>query len=73
MEGLVTSHAMDKTVVVSVTSFKNHPKYHKQYSYSTKYKAHDEQNTYTTGDKVVIEACRPMSKDKRWRVIKKID
>ena len=72
LEGTVISDAMDKTVVVQVISFKKHPKYHKQYKVSYKYKAHDDKNEYHVGDKVIIEGCRPMSKEKRWRVIKKI-
>ena len=63
---------MDKTVVVSVTSIKTHSKYKKQYKSSKKYKAHDEKNQYREGDLVIIESCRPLSADKRWRVIKKV-
>lgn len=72
LEGEIVSDKMDKTVVVKVTSIKTHPKYKKQYKVSKKYKAHDEKNEYKTGDKVLIEACRPISKDKRWRVLKKV-
>lgn len=72
LEGEVVSTKMDKTVVVRVTIIKTHSKYHKQYKSSKSYKAHDEKNEYKTGDKVVIEACRPLSKDKRWRVVKKV-
>jgi len=72
LEGEVTSDKMDKTVVVLVTSIKTHSKYKKQYKSSKKYKAHDENNEYKIGDIVVIEGCRPISKDKRWRVIKKV-
>lgn len=72
LEGEVVGDKMAKTVVVLVTSIKTHSKYKKQYKSSKKYKAHDEKNEYKIGDKVVIEACRPLSKDKRWRVIKKV-
>lgn len=72
LEGEVVSDKMDKTVTVLVTILKSHSKYSKQYKSSKKYKAHDEKNEYKIGDKVVIEACRPLSKDKRWRVVKKI-
>lgn len=72
LEGQVVSDKMDKTVVVLVTTTKTHAKYTKQYKSSKKYKAHDEKNEYKVGDLVVIEACRPLSRDKRWRVIKKI-
>lgn len=72
LEGEVVSDKMDKTVVVSVISIKTHSKYKKQYKSSKKYKAHDEKNQYKEGDVVVIESCRPLSADKRWRVIKKV-
>ena len=72
LEGMVVSDKMDKTVVVKVDRKVSHPKYFKKYTVSKKYKAHDEKNEYHTGDQVVIIACRPMSKDKRWRVFKKL-
>ncbi len=72
-EGVVVSDKMDKTDVVLVTTVKTHSKYGKKYKSSRKYKAHDEKNEYKTGEKVVIEECRPLSKDKRWRIIKKIN
>ncbi|MFA6466892.1 MAG: 30S ribosomal protein S17 [Patescibacteria group bacterium] len=71
-EGEVVSDKMDKTVSVLVVTIKTHSKYKKQYKSSKKYKSHDENNEYKIGDKVVIEECRPISKDKRWRVIKKV-
>ena len=70
MTGLVVSNKMDKTVVVKVDVRMRHPKYHKSYTKSEKYKAHDNDNTCQIGDKVVIEACRPISKDKQFTVIK---
>ena len=72
LTGIIVSDKMDKTVVVSVTRVKNNAKYEKQYSVSKKFKAHDEKNLYNTGDKVVIEETRPISKDKHWRVVEKI-
>ncbi|MFZ6035763.1 MAG: 30S ribosomal protein S17 [Patescibacteria group bacterium] len=69
--GIVTSDAMDKTVVVSVQSVKEHPKYRKQYKTHKKYKAHDSKNEYHVGDRVMIQEVRPISRDKRWRVINK--
>jgi len=60
---------MMKTVVVRVDSLKLHPKYRKYYRVSEKYKAHDEKSEYKTGDVVMIQEMRPMSKDKRWRVV----
>ena len=68
--GLVVSDKSDKTVVVKVESVKKHPKYHKRYVVSRKYKVHDEKNEYKIGDKVTFVECRPLSRDKRWRVIK---
>ncbi|MCD4760733.1 30S ribosomal protein S17 [bacterium] len=72
LEGEVVGDKMDKTVTVLITTIKTHSKYRKQYKSTKKYKAHDEKNEYHTGDKVVIQACRPISKDKRWRVINKL-
>jgi len=69
LQGIVVSDKMDKTIVVAVTRTKIHPKYLKRYKISKRYKAHDEKNAYKTGDKVSIEECRPISKDKCWRVI----
>ena len=69
--GTVVSDRMTKTVVVKVDSRKRHPKYKKAYTVSKRFKAHDEKGEYHVGDKVVIEAIRPMSKDKKFRVISK--
>jgi len=69
--GVVVSDKNDKTIVVKVESVKKHPKYHKRYTVSKKYKVHDEANSYKIGDKVSFMECRPLSRDKRWRVIKK--
>jgi len=70
--GIVVSDKMDKTVVVRIDSSKRHPKYKKTYKVSKKFKAHDENNEYHVGDKVEIEEVRPMSREKRFKVIKKI-
>ncbi len=69
LKGVVLSDKMDKTVVVGVEVLKEHPKYKKRYKSSTRYKAHDEGNEAKEGDRVVIEETRPMSKDKRWRLV----
>lgn len=69
LEGVVVSDKMDKTVVVSVSRFIKHPLYGKFYKVSKKYKAHDEENKYKTGDKVEIVETRPISKDKRFKVV----
>ncbi|KKQ60387.1 MAG: 30S ribosomal protein S17 [Parcubacteria group bacterium GW2011_GWE2_38_18] len=69
LTGVVTSSAMDKTIVVKVQNAKIHPKYNKRFTTNQKYKVHDEKNQYKVGDKVNFVECRPMSKDKRWRVV----
>ncbi len=71
LKGVVVSDKMDKTVVVSVSRFVKHPLYGKFYKVSKKYKAHDEGNVYKTGDKVEIVETRPISKDKRFKVVTK--
>jgi small subunit ribosomal protein S17 len=68
--GKVVSDKMDKTVVVAVTRTFQHPLYKKTVKKITKFKAHDEENKCQTGDKVQIIESRPLSKDKRWEVIK---
>ncbi len=70
--GVVVSDKMMKTRVVAVASLKKHPKYLKYYKVTTKFKAHDENNEYKMGDKVTIEESRPLSREKRWRIINKI-
>lgn len=70
--GTVVSNKMDKTVVVKVEIRKRHPKYHKSYSLTQKYKAHDPNNEYQVGDRVVIESIKPMSREKKFQVIKKV-
>ena len=71
LSGIVVSDKMDKTVVVSVSRFVKHPKYGKFYKINKKYKAHDEENKYKTGDKVEITETKPISKDKRFKVVYK--
>ena len=67
--GLVVSDKMQKTVVVAIERRVPHPVYGKMMSRTTKLKAHDEQNTAKAGDMVRIMETRPMSKDKRWRLV----
>lgn len=67
--GVVVSNKMDKTVVVAVRTRKRHPLYKKTFEQTVKYKAHDKDNTCGTGDVVRIRETRPLSKDKRWRVV----
>lgn len=71
--GVVTSDKMDKTVVVSIKDKVRHPLYGKIINRTVKYKAHDEENVCGMGDKVLIMETRPMSKDKRWRVVEIIE
>ncbi len=66
--GLVVSDKMDKTVVVAVENLVMHPIYHKYIKKTSKFHAHDENNECKTGDRVVIEESRPLSKLKRWKV-----
>lgn len=67
--GIVTSDKMDKTVVVEVQSIETHPLYKKQLKRTKKFKAHDEDNACGIGDRVRIMETRPLSRDKRWRVV----
>jgi small subunit ribosomal protein S17 len=72
LKGIVVSDKMTKTVVVRIDRLKKNPLYKKYYKVSTRYKAHDENGEYHTGDNVVIRETRPLSKDKRWIVVSKI-
>ena len=68
-EGIVVGDKMDKTIVVRIDRVKTHPKYKKRYAVSKTYKVHDEKNQFRINDKVVFIECRPLSRDKRWRVL----
>ena len=72
-QGRVVSDAMDKTVVFSVERQFAHPLYRKLVTRRKKYHAHDERNEFRAGDLVVIEETRPLSKRKRWRVVKLVE
>jgi len=72
LKGIVVSDKMQKTVVVKVERIKKHPKLKRRYKVHKKYKVHDEKEICKVGNKVLIEECRPISKEKRWRVIGKI-
>lgn len=72
LKGTVVSNKMEKTVVVRVERIKEHPKYKRRYKVYKKYKAHDEKREFKIGDQVVIEESRPISKEKKWRVIRKV-
>ncbi len=69
MEGLVTSDKMEKTVVVEIVHRVVHPVYKKYVKRTVRYKAHDAENQCRVGDRVRIQECRPLSKDKRWKVM----
>ncbi len=71
--GMVVSDKMDKTVVVAVEVKYKHPLYKKTVRITNKYKAHDENNACGIGDKVEIVETRPLSKDKRWRVVEIVE
>ena len=68
-KGRVVSDKMQKTLVVAVERLVRHPKYKKYYRVTTKFKVHDENNTFHIGDTVRFIETRPLSKDKRWRII----
>ena len=72
MTGIVESDKMNKTVKVRVELTRVHAKYHKRYRIHRTYFAHDQNQEFKIGDKVEIEESRPMSKNKRWTVTKKI-
>lgn len=67
--GVVTSTKMQKTIVVTIETYKTHPKYKKRYKSSTKFYAHDENSAAQLGDTVTIQETRPMSRLKRWSLI----
>lgn len=69
LQGSVVSNKMNKSITVLVERRELHPLYKKYISRSTKFHAHDEDNTCNIGDTVVIESCRPLSKLKSWRLL----
>ena len=71
--GVVVSDKMDKTIVVAIKTKVRHPLYGKMVNRTRKFKAHDEQNECGVGDTVKIMETRPLSKDKRWRVIEIVE
>ena len=68
-EGIVVSDKMDRTIVVAIETMTLHPIYKKRVKKTMKFKAHDENNVAQTGDKVRIMETRPLSRDKRWRLV----
>ncbi|MDD4169169.1 MAG: 30S ribosomal protein S17 [Desulfotomaculaceae bacterium] len=73
LTGRVVSDKMEKTVVVAVETLVRHPMYQRIIRQTRKYKAHDEENNCRVGDKVKVMETRPLSKEKRWRVIEILD
>lgn len=71
-QGKVVSDKMDKTVVVEVETLRRHPRYKKVVRYRKRFKAHDGENAAKEGDKVKIMETRPLSREKRWKVIEVI-
>ena len=72
-EGLVVSNAMEKTAVVQVTDRVRHPRYNKTMQRSTKLYVHDEANDLNVGDLVRVQETRPLSKQKRWRLVEVLE
>lgn len=71
LTGVVVSDKTQKTRVVAVVRLKKHRKYPKYFQVTARFKAHDEKNEYTLGDRVTIEETRPLSKEKRWIIVGK--
>ena len=69
-KGIVTSTKMDKTAVITVHTYKTHPKYKKKYRISRKFYAHDPENKANVGDEITIYETKPLSKTKRWSTVK---
>ncbi|MCL5736387.1 MAG: 30S ribosomal protein S17 [Actinobacteria bacterium] len=72
-QGVVVSDKMDKTIVVQVTAVKPHAQYKKVVRRTSRLKAHDEKNEARLGDTVLVRECRPLSRDKTWRLIKVLE
>jgi small subunit ribosomal protein S17 len=72
-QGIVVSDKMDKTIVVQVNTLKSHPLYGRTMKRSTRFQAHDENGEAGIGDTVDIMECRPVSKNKNWRLLKVVE
>ncbi|HEY5529946.1 MAG TPA: 30S ribosomal protein S17 [Thermoleophilia bacterium] len=72
-QGVVVSDKMDKTIVIEVSSVRPHAEYKKIVRRTSRLKAHDEQNEAHVGDKVLVRECRPLSRDKTWRLIRVLE
>jgi small subunit ribosomal protein S17 len=71
LKGKVISNKMKNTVVVEIERLKKDEKYKRRYSYLKSFKAHDQKGECKIGDEVIIEECRPISRDKKWRIVKR--
>ena len=71
LQGIIVSDKMNKTRIVAIVRLKKHPRYKKYYKVTRRFKVHDEKNEYKAGERVIIEETKPLSKDKKWRVVKK--
>lgn len=71
IKGIVVSDKMSKTAVVEVLRLKKHEKYKKYFKVSKRFKAHNPENQYHAGDKVIIQETKPISKEKRWIIVGK--
>ncbi|MEK7512774.1 MAG: 30S ribosomal protein S17 [Patescibacteria group bacterium] len=71
LKGTIVSDKMQKTRVVEIMRLVRHPRYHKYYTVSRRFKAHDEKNEYRTGEVVIIGEGRPLSRGKRWVIVRK--
>lgn len=72
LTGIVVSNKMKKTVVVAIERWIHHPRYKKRYRRIKKYKVHDEKNQCKIGERVLIEETRPLSRGKKWRIVKRL-
>ncbi len=72
LQGIVLSNKAEKTLTVSVKNIKKHSKYKKKYNTFKKYYVHDESNEVQEGDVIIFEMCRPLSKNKKWRVLENL-
>ena len=73
LRGVVVSDKMDKTIVVEIDTSKSHPLYGRHVKYTTKFKAHDENNEAHVGDTVEVMETRPLSKDKHFRLVRVVE
>lgn len=73
LKGTIVSDKMQKTAVVEILRLKKHPKYKKHYKVTERFKAHNPDDQFHTGDKVWMQETKPMSKDKRWIIVSKAD